>query len=98
MGVIGFSAATSTLTSLLQTYDTANAKLQEKVTLLMRIKKDYSLPPELFIRVKKSLSYQFSNDNEDVTSFLECLPPGLKIEVSLFIHESTYKTVVFLKS
>ena len=34
---------------------------------------------------------------DDLNDFVEALPHKLKIEVSLFIHEKTYKNVAFLK-
>ena len=41
IGVISFSFATGSLSSILQNYDQANAKLQERIQVLNRIYKDY---------------------------------------------------------
>lgn len=57
VGVTAFAAGTSTLTNLLQTYDTENKLLQEKVDILNRIKKEYYLPLKLYENVKKSIKY-----------------------------------------
>jgi hypothetical protein len=32
-----------------------------------------------------------------MAEFLEDLPQGLRLEVSLFVHESTYRKIIFLK-
>ena len=57
IGVTAFAAGTSSLTNLLQSYDTENAILQEKVLMLGRIYKEYCLPLSLYENVKKSLKY-----------------------------------------
>lgn len=71
VGVTAFAAGTSSLTNLLQSYDTENAKLQEKVLTLNRIYKEYGLPLKLYENVKKSLRYQYKNDIEDLLHFTE---------------------------
>lgn len=97
-GVTAFGAGISSLTNLLQTYDTENAKLQEKVLMLNRIYKEYCLPLRLYENVKKSLHYQYNNDIEDLLKFTEQLPQDLRIEVSMFIFERTFKQINFFKN
>lgn len=96
MGVVGFSLATSTLTQLLSEYNTSNKKLNEKMDVLKRIYDEFCLPLELYDRVKTSLTYMFVTDMDELNEFMDVLPQGLKIEVSLFIHEKTYKKIWFL--
>ena len=96
-GVILFNMAASIFTKLLQTYDTTNANFQEKVVILNRIYKDFFMPLKLYERVKKSLKYKQKKDIDDMAEFLEDLPQGLRLEVSLFVHESTYRKIIFLK-
>jgi len=48
LGVISFSFGTGSLSSILQNYDQANAKLQERISVLNRIYKDYCLPLDLY--------------------------------------------------
>ena len=74
-----------------------NAKFNEKVLVLNRIYKQYHLPLELYTKLKQSLKYNFNQDLDDLNDFVEALPHKLKVEVSLFIHEKTYKNVAFLK-
>jgi hypothetical protein len=62
MGVISFSFATGSLSSILQNYDQANAKLQERIQVLNRIFKEYQLPLELYERLKQAVKYDFSKD------------------------------------
>mmetsp|Transcript_17553 Transcript_17553/g.27068 ORF Transcript_17553/g.27068 Transcript_17553/m.27068 type:complete len:163 (+) Transcript_17553:2088-2576(+) len=48
LGVMAFSFGTGSLSSILQNYDQANAKLQERISVLNRIYKDYYLPLDLY--------------------------------------------------
>ena len=65
--------------------------------VLKRVYDTYCLPLDLYDRVKKSLTYMYTVDMDELTTFLDVLPQGLKIEVSLFIHEKTYKKIWFLQ-
>lgn len=67
MGVVGFSLATSTLTQLLAEYNSSNKKLNEKMDVLKRVYDEYCLPLDLYDRVKKSLTYMFTIDMDELT-------------------------------
>ena len=97
VGVIAFSFATGSLASILSNKDTQEAHLQEKVSVLNSIYKEYCLPLDLYARLKQSLKFSKSRDQDQLNDFLEDLPHKLKLEVSLFIHEQTYKKFKFLK-
>jgi voltage-gated potassium channel Kch len=47
-GVIGFSFATGSLSSIMNNLDSANAKLKEKLNTLESIKRDYSIGQGLY--------------------------------------------------
>lgn len=55
MGVIAFSFMNGALSNIIANYDTSNAIYQEKLVMLNRIHRDYSLPENLYIRLIKSL-------------------------------------------
>jgi hypothetical protein len=97
LGVISFSFATGSLSSILQNYDQAHAKLQERIGIVNRIYKEYFLPLELYERLKKSVKYDLMQDRNEINTFVEELPHKLKLEVSLFIHENLYKRIDILK-
>ena len=82
IGVIGFTLGTSTLTQLLSDYDSSNKKLKEKMDVLKRTYDEYSLPLDLFDRVKKSLINMYTVDMDELNLFMDVLPEGLKVEVS----------------
>ena len=55
LGVFAFTFATGTLTSIMQNYDYQNAQLQQSIQVLDRIYKEYQLPLELYVRIKKQI-------------------------------------------
>ena len=60
--------------------------------------KEFRLSSHLFIRVKQSIKHNFRNqDFDEYAKFVDELPHNLKIEVSMYIHDETYKIMVFLK-
>ena len=97
IGVIAFSFASGSLASILQNYDTQNAKMAEQLNILNKIYKDYCLPFDLYSRLRKSVKYNSNHEIENLNSFVSELPHNLKIELSLYLHEDTYKHIHFLK-
>ena len=87
IGVISFSIANGSLASIIQNYDQTNAGYQEKLNTLNKAQKDYQLPLDLYIKLKKSMGYDLKKDTHDLNKFIEELPYKLKIEVSLYIYE-----------
>lgn len=66
IGVVSFSFATGSLSSILQNYDQANAKLQEKISILNRIYKDYRLPLDFYERLRQAIRYDYNKDKNDI--------------------------------
>ena len=91
IGVTAFASGTSTFTNLLQTYDQENKTMNDKMEMLDQIHKEYGLPLKLYETVKKSIRYEYNNDIEDIMGFVEKLPQDLRVQVTLFIFESTFK-------
>lgn len=59
--------------------------------------KDYYLPLDLYTRLKQTMRHGSKKNTDEISEFINQLPHGLKIEVSLFLHESTYKRINFFK-
>lgn len=93
IGSISFTFFTGSLSSILQNYDNANAKLQERISVLNQIYRDYSLPLDLYEKLRKSVKYDYSKTQNDVTQFVEDLPHKLKLEISLHIYKKTYQKI-----
>lgn len=98
IGVFGFSFANGSLTSIIQNYDQTNAHYNEKLQTLNKIIKDYNLPLELQLKLKKSIGYENKKYLNDINMFIEELPHNLKIIVSLYIYEQRYCKIKFFKN
>jgi len=55
IGVICFSFASGSLSSILQNYDNQNANYKEKLSVLNRIYNEHHIPLEFYSRLKKAL-------------------------------------------
>ena len=97
-GVVAFGLLSGSLTNILQNYDSSNAVFQEKVGILNNLYRDYYLPLDLYLRLKQSIRYNSSQNNDDINDFVADLPKNLAIELSLFIHETTYSRILFLRN
>ena len=93
IGVISFSFANGSLTSIMQNYDVQNAEYQSQMESLNKIYHDFRLPLDLFIRIKKSMGYEIKKDIQDHQKFLDTLPVKLKTEVSLYVYEQRYNKI-----
>lgn len=97
IGVVSFSFASGTLASIIQNYDVQNAKQEDKMNILNKIHKDYSLPIDLYTRIKQCVKQEGNQEMDELNAYLEELPHKLKAEVSFYLHEETYMTMRFLK-
>ena len=75
--------------------DAKKVILQEKMQVLEKIKKNYDLSDELYIKCKRNLEFSQNNEYEEMNKFLDELPHKLKIDLSLFIYEERYKHIRF---
>ena len=64
-GVIFYSLALSSITSLLNNLDLKNAKVESKLDTLVLIKNEYNLNQILYKRIKRALSYEYHKTDED---------------------------------
>ena len=60
IGVISFSFATGTLSSILSNLDSSNAKLKGKLGLLHDINDEYKLPKSLYDDLRSALKFDHS--------------------------------------
>lgn len=98
IGVIAFSLASGSLTSIISNYDNANAEYACRLTILNKARAEYKLPIDLYIRLKKSLNFERDKDIEHLHKFVETLPKQLKVEMSLYIYEKRYANLKFFEN
>ncbi|CDW89496.1 cation channel family protein [Stylonychia lemnae] len=98
IGVIAFSFATGSLSSIISNYDSSQAKLKEKIATLNDIREQYQIGPKLFDELRKAIKYDHSKNYNDVIQFMEELPHKLKIDLAMEIHRDIYQNVDFFKA
>jgi hypothetical protein len=74
IGVISFSFATGSLSSIIANYDSFEAVLKEKISTLNAISEEYNIQPELYNKCVKTLRYDHSKKSKDFIDFLDELP------------------------
>jgi hypothetical protein len=59
--------------------------------------KEYNLPLDLYGKIQQSLTINYGlEDQGDLYKFVEELPHNLKVQASIYLHEETYKKMLFL--
>ena len=86
VGVVGFSFAIGSLSSVLSSLDAKAAKLKEKLSTLEEIRNEYKLPYDLYRRLRLALNYDHSKNSDEQMKFLNELPQILKVELSVVMH------------
>jgi len=77
VGVISFSFANGALASIITNSDNNNGHYQERVEILEKAKKNFTIPESLYRKMKKSINYSASNDVEQLNEFVKDLPNHL---------------------
>jgi hypothetical protein len=95
IGVISFSFATGSLSSILSNYDSKEAFVKEKMATLNEIEKEYGIPHTLYDSLRLSIKYDHGKNYNDFKQFMDELPYKLKIELSYLIHSKLYMEVEF---
>ena len=57
IGVISFSFATGALSSIISNMDSSNAKLKQKLKLLLELKEEYNLSNQLYDELRNALKF-----------------------------------------
>eukprot|EP00347_Sterkiella_histriomuscorum_P024049 403332479 len=97
IGVFSFSFSISSLSSMLSSIDTRNANLNEKLSTLNKIQKQYQIGFEFYRRLKQALKYDYQRNAAVQFGFLNELPQNLKIELSLIMHKEIVKKIFFFQ-
>ncbi len=98
VGVVGFSFATGSLSSLMSNLDQTQAKLKEKMETLDYIRQHYDIDDDLASKLTKAIKYDHQKSLKDMMSFMQELPYKLRTEVALRIHQEIYVKINIFKS
>lgn len=97
IGVMSFSFANGSLSSILSSSDLKKQAYMQKIETLNLIQRKYNIDPEIYFQMKQSIGYEFNKNDQHINEFVEQLPRNLKIKVNLFIHEERYKNILFFR-
>lgn len=96
-GVLMYSFAIGSLSSIVSTLDAKTAEMNQKLQILSSIKKEFSLDQEIYDKVRKVIKYDLSRNQKDKMNFLQELPNKLRIELSQIMHDSVIQKMYFFK-
>ena len=95
IGVCAYSFAVGSLSSVFTYLDSKQAKLKERMDILEDIRYEFNLDNEMYIKLKKSLRYDYKRNTTDKYNFLSELPQSLKIELSIIMHHEVVSRIPF---
>jgi hypothetical protein len=98
VGVCAFSLALGSLTSVLTTLDSKEAKLKEKLMILEELRAEYQINYRTYIKLRKAVKFDHSRNETDKFEFLKELPNNLNIELSTIIHEEMISKIPFFQN
>jgi hypothetical protein len=96
-GVLMYSFAIGSLSSIVSTLDAKTAEMNQKLQILSSIKKEFNLDQEIYDKVRKVIKYDLSRNQKDKMNFLQELPNKLRIELSHIMHDSVIQKMFFFK-
>ena len=96
-GVIMYSFAIGSLSSIVSTLDNKTAEMNQKLNILSSIKREFNLDQEIYDKVRKVIKYDLSRNQKDKMDFLQELPNKLRIELSHIMHDSVISKMYFFK-
>ena len=97
IGVISYSIAAGSLTSILQNYDEMNQQTQEKIHVLNRLYKENNLPNDIYYTLLNQIqNYSLHSSQDEIKEFLDDLPFRLKLRTILYIYKALYSQIPFL--
>ena len=96
-GVIMYSFAIGSLSSIVSTLDNKTAEMNQKLNILSTIKKEFNLEQEIYDKVRKVIKYDLSRNQKDKMDFLQELPNKLRIELSHIMHDSVISKMYFFR-
>jgi hypothetical protein len=97
IGVCSYSFAIGSLSSVLSSLDSKQAKFKQKLNTLEEFKRDYNLNFEIYHKLKKALKYDHNRNEADKFAFVNELPQRLKLELAVLMHQNIIKKIPFFQ-
>jgi voltage-gated potassium channel len=97
IGVCSYSFAIGSLSSVLSSLDSKQARLKQKLNILEEFRRDYALGYEVYIKLRKALKYDHSRDESDKFTFVKELPKSLQLELAVLMHQNIIQKIPFFQ-
>ncbi len=97
IGILTYSYALSSLTSFIQSVDSKNAKLKDKLEILDDLRNNYPVNYSTYNKIKKAIKYGHSICKIDKFEFLKELPQSLRIQLSVIMHQGMINRIPFFQ-
>ena len=98
IGVVAYTMLISQLTSIISANNKKQARLKDKLDILFRIRKEYGMNFELYLRLRQSIHHHVLKDQRDNQELIEDLPNKLRVELSNLLYRHEVKGVHFFNS
>ena len=96
-GVLLYSFAIGSLSSIVSTMDQQNEEMDQKLQILSSIKKEFNLDQGIYDKVRKVIKYDLSRNQKDKMIFLQELPNKLRIELSQIMQDKAIQNLYFFR-
>jgi hypothetical protein len=93
-----YSFVIGAFSSILSSLDSKEAKLREKLESLENIRREYKIPSEISMKLKRALKYDHTRDHSSKFLVLNQLPTNLKFQLSAIMFQSTIKKIPFFQN
>lgn len=78
LGVVAFSFASGSLSSIMANMDSSEAELNEKILLIQKMRRLYNFSDELQAELNSAIRYEYSKNFDSVQRLMESIPNRLQ--------------------
>lgn len=97
IGVIAYSVAISSFTSIMSSSDKKEERLRQKLDLLSYVRDQYNLNFELYWRLRQALHYDHTMDMTEQQGLLLELPSKLRVELSNIMYSQELEGIKYFE-
>jgi len=97
-GVLFFSITVGSLTTIISEMDLRGASYENKLNLLIEIKKNYKITERTFEKIRRTIKYTVYKSDENYLTFLNSLSECIRIELGYYIYRGLVSGIHFFDS
>ena len=87
IGVLSYSFASGSLTTIIQNYDSISDENNGKINTLNRIYKESNLPQDLYFKLRDTIKNNYDpNQQKEIAEFLDDLPYRAMVKTIMYIY------------